>query len=144
MNQNKILLIGYIFAPEQFSLLTISPPFIINVIFSVLILISVFYFRFETWKGLIWNIVLTLWSLLFISTYLMAWYIRLKHDITPEFGLLFESNSFPGWKEMLMPNLEEPHLTGNTIGYGALLYFTRKLNGWYIWVLRAFAIVLIS
>ncbi|MFN3633847.1 hypothetical protein [Exiguobacterium profundum] len=45
---------------------------------------------------------------------------------------------------MLMPNMEEPNLTGNTIGYGALLYFTRKLNGWYMWVLRAYAIVLIS
>lgn len=144
MGQNRSLFIGSVFAPDQFSILTISPPFIINLIFSVLILIGVFYFRSETWKGFILNIFLTMWSLLFISTYIMAWYVRLKHDITPEFGSLFESGPFPGWKELLTPNMEEPNVTGDAIAYGALLFYTRNFNGWYIWVLRVISIVPVS
>lgn len=144
MEQNTNLAVGTIMSAETFSILTISPPFIINVIFSVLILIGVFYFRSESWKGLLLNIALTLWSLLFISVYIIAWYVRLKYDITPDFAASFAPGLLPGWKEIIAQGMEEPDVTGNAVTYSALIFFTRKYNGWYMWVFRAFAIVPVS
>lgn len=50
MFQQGIFQVGMVLDRESFSILTISPPFIINVIFSVLIVMYVLYFRGKGWK----------------------------------------------------------------------------------------------
>ncbi len=98
MFQQGIFQVGMVLDRETFSILTISPPFIINVIFSVLILIGVLYFRIESWKGKLWNVVLMCYALLFIFVYIGAWFVRLKYNLTPSFNESFALEPFPGWK----------------------------------------------
>ncbi len=98
MFQQGIFQVGIVLDRETFSILTISPPFIINVIFSVLILIGVLYFRSESWKGKLWNVVLMCYALLFIFVYIGAWFVRLKYNLTQSFNESFALEPFPGWK----------------------------------------------
>lgn len=93
MFQKRMVLDG-----ETFSILTISPLFIINVIFSVLILIGVLYFQSESWKGKLWNVVLMCYALLFIFVYIGSWFVRLKYSLTPSFNESFALERFPGRK----------------------------------------------
>ncbi|TCI57116.1 hypothetical protein EVJ27_05665 [Exiguobacterium sp. SH3S2] len=127
---------GTLLSAETFSILTISPPFIINVIFSVVALMAVFYFRSESWKGRLLNMVVMMWSLFFISVYVFAWYVRLKNNITPDFAASFAPGPFPGWKELIAQSMEEPDVTGNAITYAAFLFLTRKYNDWYMWPVK--------
>lgn len=77
MFQQEIFQVGIVLNRETFSILTISPPFIINVIFSVMIVMYVFYFRSEGWKEKLWNFALMSYAILFISVYIGAWLVRL-------------------------------------------------------------------
>lgn len=92
---------GMVLDRETFSILTISPPFIINVIFSVMIVIYVLYVRSEGWKEKLWNFALMSYAILFISIYIGAWFVRLKYNLTPSFGESFALESLPGWKAFL-------------------------------------------
>ncbi len=148
MFQQGIFQVGMVLDRETFSILTISPPFIINVIFSVLIVIYVLYFRSEGWKEKLWNVVLMCYALLFISVYIVAWFVRLKYNLTPSFDESFALESFPGWKAFLMQmienNIGEPNLTANAITFGALLFYSRQLKSRIMWVLRLLAMIPVS
>ena len=98
MFQQEIFQVGMVLDRETFSILTISPPFIINVIFSVLIVMYVLYFQSEGWKEKLWNVALMCYALLFISVYIGAWFVRLKYNLTQSFSESFALESFPGWK----------------------------------------------
>ena len=89
---------GMVLDWETFSILTTSPPFIINVIFSVLIVMYVLYFQSEGWKEKLWNVVLMCYALLFIFVYIGAWFVRLKYNLTPSFNESFALGSF-SWME---------------------------------------------
>ncbi len=148
MFQQEIFQVGIVLNRETFSILTISPPFIINVIFSVMIVMYVFYFRSEGWKEKLWNFALMSYAILFISVYIGAWLVRLKYNLTPSFGESFALESFPGWKAFLMQmienNIEEPNVTANAITFGALLFYSRKLKSRTMSVLRLLAMIPIS
>lgn len=144
MMQASHLVMGVTLSAETFSILTISPPFIINVIFSAVALVVVIYSRSKSWKGRLFNTVITIWSLFFISMYVFAWYVRLKHDITPDFAASFAPGPFPGWKELVAQSMEEPDVTGNAITYAALLFLTRKYNNWYMWPVKVIFIFFVS
>ena len=148
MFQQGIFQVGMVLDRETFSILTISPPFIINVIFSVLIVMYVLYFRSEGWKEKLWNVALMCYALLFISVYIGAWFVRLKYNLTPSFSESFALESLPGWKVFFMQwienGIEEPNLTANAITFGALLFYFRKFKGKYTWILRLFAVIPIS
>lgn len=144
MGQNRSLFIGSIFAPDQFSILTISPPFIINVILSAVALVVVIYSRSKSWKGRLLNTVVTIWSMFFISMYVFAWYVRVKYNITPDFTASFAPGPFPGWKELLAQSMEEPDVTGNAITYAAFLFLTRKYNDWYMRPVKVVFIFFVS
>ena len=70
MFQQGIFQVGMVLDRETFSILTISPPFIINVIFSVMIVMYDLYFRSEGWKEKLWSFALMSYAILFISVYL--------------------------------------------------------------------------
>lgn len=148
MFQQGIFQVGMVLDRETFSILTISPPFIINVIFSVLIVIYVLYFRSEGWKEKLWNVVLMCYALLFISVYIGAWFVRLKYNLTPSFSESFALESFPGWKvffkQWIENGIEEPNLTANAITFGALLFYSRKLKSRTMLVLRLLAMIPVS
>ncbi|VXB26916.1 conserved membrane hypothetical protein [Exiguobacterium sp. 8H] len=148
MFQQGIFQVGMVLDRETFSILKISPPFIINVIFSVLILIGVLYFRSESWKGKLWNVVLMCYALLFIFVYIGAWFVRLKYNLTPSFNESFALEPFPGWKiffkQWIENGIVEPNLTANAIAFGALLFYFRKFKGKYTWILRLFAVIPVS
>lgn len=145
MFQQGIFQVGMVLDRETFSILTISPLFVINVIFSVLIVMYVLYFRSEGWKEKLWNVALMCYVLLFISVYIGAWVVRLKYNLTPSFSESFALESLPGWKVFFMQwlenKIEEPNLTANSITFGALLYYFRKFKGKYTWILRLFALI---
>lgn len=146
--QQGIFQVGMVLDRETFSVLTISPPFIINVIFSILIVIGVLYFRSESWKEKLWKVVLMCYALLFISVYIGAWFVRLKYNLTPSFSESFALESFPGWKvlfiQMIENNIEEPNVTANAITFAALLFYFRKFKGIYTWIVRLFAVIPVS
>lgn len=144
MMQASHLEMGVTLSAETFSILTISPPFIINVIFSAVALVVVIYSRSKSWKGRLFNAVVTIWSLFFISMYVFAWYVRVKYNITPDFAASFAPGPFPGWKELLAQIMEEPDVTGNAITYAALLFLTRKYNDWYMWPVKVVFIFFVS
>ncbi|MGE9214245.1 hypothetical protein [Exiguobacterium aurantiacum] len=144
MMQASHLVMGVTLSEETFSILTISPPFIINVIFSAVALVVVIYSRSKSWKGRLFNAVVTIWSLFFISMYVFAWYVRVKYNITPYFAASFVPGPFPGWKELLAKSMEEPDVTGNAITYAALLFLTRKYNDWYMWPVKVVFIFFVS
>lgn len=145
MFQQGIFQVGMVLDRETFSILTISPPFIINVIFSVLIVMYVLNFRSEGWKEKLWNVALMCYALLFISVYIGAWVVRLKYILTPSFSESFALESFPGWKVFFMQwmenKIEEPNLTANAITFGALMFYFGKFKGKYTWILRLFALI---
>ncbi len=148
MFQQVIFQVGMVLDRETFSILTISPPFIINVIFSVMIVIYVLYFRSEGWKEKLWSFALMSYAILFISVYIGAWFVRLKYNLTPSFGESFAFESFPGWKvffnQWIEINIEEPNVTANAITFGALLFYSRKLKSRIMWVLRLIAMIPVS
>lgn len=119
---------------QMLALLTISPIYIFQVIGAVCVLIGVFIFRSETWKGFLWNVILVIGSSLYILVYGLAWYFRIKYDIPVSFDMFqfTEVNEETIWNSFIT----EPRLTGNAISHGLLLYFIRKLNGWYMWPVR--------
>lgn len=145
MFQQGVFQVGMMLDRETFSILTISPLFVINVIFSVLVVMYVLYFRSEGWKEKLWNVALMCYALLFISVYIGAWFVRLKYNLTPSFSESFALESFPGWKVFFMQwmenKIEEPNLTANAITFGAFLFYFRKFKGKYTWILRLFALI---
>lgn len=66
MFQQGIFQVGTVLDRETFSILSISPPFIINVIFSVMIVMYDLYFLSDGWKEKLWSFALMSYAILFI------------------------------------------------------------------------------
>lgn len=66
MFQQGIFQVGTVLNRETFSILSISPPFIINVIFSVMIVMYDLYFLSDGGKEKLWSFALMSYAILFI------------------------------------------------------------------------------
>ncbi|WP_058763824.1 MULTISPECIES: hypothetical protein [Exiguobacterium] len=135
---------GSFLTAEEFSILTISPLFIINVVIGIGILIVIYIIDVESWKDFFLFLGMTIWASIFVSVYVMAWYIRIKYDTSPDFSATFGLDSFPGWGVLLSQMMEEPNLTQSLIANALFLFFTRKLNDWFMWPFKVLSILFVS
>ncbi|OGX80346.1 hypothetical protein A6395_01850 [Exiguobacterium sp. SH31] len=144
MDQHSSLVLGSFMTAEEFSILTISPLFIINVVIGIGILVVVFSIDVESWKDFFLFLGMTIWASVFVSVYAMAWYVRIKYDTSPDFSATFGLDSFPGWGTLVSKWMHEPHVTQNALINGIVLIMMRKENAWYIWLLKAPSLFFVS
>lgn len=129
---------------EEFSILTISPLFIINVVIGVGILIVICIIDVESWKEFFLFLGMTIWASVFVSVYAMAWYVRIKYDTSPDFTASFGIDSFPGWAAFLGQMIHGPNVIQNALFHGIILFWMRKDNAWYMWLLKVPSIFFVS
>ena len=119
---------------EEFSLLTISPLFVVKTFFCALGLIGVFFFSSDSWRGFLFDLWATLYCTLFVGVYAMAWYVRIKYETTPRFS---DFGPFD-WATLLHGFIKEPTLTQNALISVIFLFLTRKdIDGWIGGILRS-------
>ncbi|MFN3634055.1 hypothetical protein [Exiguobacterium profundum] len=135
---------GSFLTAEEFSVLTISPAFIIQVIFAIVTLFVVFYLDVESWKEFLMFLVMTIVASLFVSLYAMAWYVRIKYDTSPDFTASFGIDSFPGWGAFLGQMIHGLNVTQNALLHAIILFWMRKDNVWYMWLLKVPSLFFVS
>ncbi len=136
MGQFSSLVVGSFMTAEEFSILTISPLFIINVVIGIGILIVIWIIDVESWKEFFLFLGMTIWASIFVSVYAMAWYVRIKYDTSPDFTASFGIDSFPGWGAFFSQMIHGGNVTQNALLHGVILFWMRKDNAWYMWLLK--------
>ncbi|WP_131484863.1 hypothetical protein [Exiguobacterium sp. SL-9] len=144
MGQLSNLVVGSFMTAEEFSVLTISPAFIIQVIFAIGTLLVVFYLDVESWKEFFTFLVMTIVASFFVSLYAMAWYVRIKYDTSPDFTASFGIDSFPGWGAFLRQMVHGSNVTQNALLHAIFLFWMRKDNAWYMWLLKGPSLFFVS
>ncbi|WP_367660614.1 hypothetical protein [Exiguobacterium alkaliphilum] len=144
MGQLSNVVAGSFMTAEEFSILTISPLFIINVVIGIGILIAICIIDVESWKEFFIFLWMTIWASLFVSVYAMAWYVRIKYDTSPDFTASFGIDSFPGWGAYFSQMLHGSNVTQNALLHALFLFWMRKNNAWYVWVLKVPSLFFVS
>ena len=126
MIDDTSIVMGALWTAEEFSVLTISPAFIIQVIFAIVTLFVVFYLDVESWKEFLMFLVMTIVASLFVSLYAMAWYVRIKYDTSPDFTASFGIDSFPGWGAFLGQMIHGSNVTQNALLHAIILFWMPK------------------
>lgn len=135
---------GSFLTAEEFSILTISPAFIIQVIFAIGALFVVFYLDAESWKEFLTFLMMTIVASFFVSLYAMAWYVRIKYDTSPDFTASFGLDSFPGWGAFLNQMIHGPNVTQHVLLHAVILFWMHKDNVWYMWLLKVPSLFFVS
>lgn len=122
MIDDTSMVMGTFWTAEEFSVLTISSAFIIQVILEIVTLFVVFYLDVESWKEFLMFLVMTIVASLFVSFYAMAWYVRIKYDTSPDFTASFGIDSFPGWRAFLNQMIHGTSVTQNALLHAIILF----------------------
>ncbi|WP_228618348.1 hypothetical protein [Exiguobacterium sp.] len=144
MGQLSNVVVGSFMTAEEFSILTISPLFIINVVIGIGILIVICIIDVESWKEFFLFLGMTIWASLFVSVYGMAWYVRIKYDTSPDFTASFGIDSFPGWGAYFSQMMHGSNVAQNALLHAIFLFWMRKDNAWYMWLLKGPSLFFIS
>ena len=144
MIDDTSIVMGALWTAEEFSVLTISPAFIIQVIFAIGTLFVVFYLDVESWKEFLTFLVMTIVASYFGSLYAMAWCVRIKYDTSPDFMASFGIDSFPGWPAFINQMIHGPNVTQHALLHAVILFWMRKDNVWYMWLLKVPSLFFVS
>ncbi|UTT44253.1 hypothetical protein [Exiguobacterium aurantiacum] len=144
MIDDTSMVMGTLWTAEEFYVLTISPAFIIQVIFAVGTLFVVFYLDVESWKEFLTFLVMTIVASFFVSLYAMAWYVRIKYDTSPDFTASFGIDSFPGWPAFINQMIHGPNVTQHALLHAVILFWMRKDKARYMWLLKVPSLFFVS